>query len=72
MGQGRRDRDLISDERWSRLFAEHPDALERPADEALAEHGQGTTVPLDPEGAAAWWLRAAAAGAAARGRARRQ
>lgn len=41
--------DLAAEERWARLLADHPGALERLADEALAEHQEGKTVPLDPD-----------------------
>ena len=34
---------------WDALFAASQDALARLADEALAEHRQGRTEPLDPD-----------------------
>ena len=39
--------ELESERKWTQLFAESEDALGRLADEALAEHEQGKTVPLD-------------------------
>lgn len=41
--------ELASEERWQEAFARTQDALARMADEALAEHRQGRTQPLDPE-----------------------
>jgi hypothetical protein len=38
--------ELESERRWSRMFAEHPEVLERLAAEALAEHRAGLTRPL--------------------------
>ncbi|MEA3359079.1 MAG: hypothetical protein U9R17_06700 [Thermodesulfobacteriota bacterium] len=39
--------ELESETKWERLFAESEDILEKLADEALAEHAQGKTKPLD-------------------------
>ncbi len=39
--------ELESEKKWERLFAESEDFLEKLADEALAEHAQGKTKPLD-------------------------
>ena len=39
--------EMESDKKWERLFAESEDILEQLADEALAEHAQGETKPLD-------------------------
>ena len=41
--------ELDADERWEAAFARSQDALERLADEALAEHRAGRTEPLDPD-----------------------
>ena len=41
--------ELASERRWQRAFADSPDALARLADEALAEHREHRTQPLDPE-----------------------
>ncbi len=41
--------ELGSENKWERLFAESEDVLDRLADEALAEHEQGETQPLDVE-----------------------
>jgi len=38
---------LESEKKWGRLFAESEEILEKLADEALAEHTQGKTNPLD-------------------------
>ncbi len=35
--------ELVSERHWDRAFAESADALERLADEALAEHREGRT-----------------------------
>jgi hypothetical protein len=41
--------EIDSDRRWDDLFS-HPSAvLERMADEALREHAEGLTTPLDPD-----------------------
>jgi hypothetical protein len=39
--------ELASEQRWSEAFAASEDLLARLADEALAEHHAGTTLPLD-------------------------
>lgn len=39
--------ELESEKKWERLFAESENILEKLADEALAEHAQGKTKPLD-------------------------
>ncbi|MGH7710877.1 MAG: hypothetical protein ACREOG_06310 [Gemmatimonadaceae bacterium] len=41
--------DLATDERWEATLAASPGALERLADEALAEHREGRTRPLDSD-----------------------
>jgi len=41
--------ELESERRWSELFAESPDLLERLAEEALTEHRAGKTRLLDPD-----------------------
>lgn len=41
--------ELQSDERWNELFARSQDMLAKMADEALAEHNAGKTLPLDPD-----------------------
>jgi hypothetical protein len=41
--------ELESEERWQRLFEASQDLLARMADEALAEHRAGKTLPLDPD-----------------------
>jgi hypothetical protein len=41
--------EISSQKRWDELFARSPDALSRLADEALAEHRAGRTLPLDPD-----------------------
>ena len=41
--------ELAADERWEAALAATPGALERLADEALAEHRAGRTKPLDPD-----------------------
>lgn len=38
--------ELASEERWTASFAKSQDALERLAEEALAEHRAGLTKPL--------------------------
>ena len=44
------DTDNDSERRWDELFSGPPsEALKRMAEEALAEHRAGRTVPLDPE-----------------------
>jgi hypothetical protein len=41
--------ELQSEQRWNELFARSQDLLAKLADEALAEHRAGKTVPLDPD-----------------------
>ena len=41
--------ELKSEKKWSEAFAESEDALQKLADEALNEHKDGKTNPLDPE-----------------------
>ncbi len=41
--------ELTADERWEAAFAQSQGALERLADEALAEHRAGRTKALDPD-----------------------
>ena len=41
--------ELAADERWEATLSAAPGALERLADEALAEHRAGSTKPLDPD-----------------------
>jgi hypothetical protein len=41
--------EMQSEARWSNLFSKPAPALERMADEALREHEQGRTTPLDPD-----------------------
>jgi hypothetical protein len=41
--------ELAADERWETTIAAEPGALERLADEALAEHRASRTKPLDPD-----------------------
>ena len=41
--------EVAADERWEAAVAASPGALERLADEALAEHHGGRTKPLDPD-----------------------
>ena len=41
--------ELISERKWEKALAESEDVLEKLADEALAEHAQGKTKPLDIE-----------------------
>lgn len=41
--------ELASERRWAAAFAQRPDLLGQLADEALAEHRAGHTVPLDPD-----------------------
>jgi len=40
--------ELASERRWDKSFARSEDALAQLADEALAEHHEGRTEPLDP------------------------
>ena len=39
--------EIISEKKWEKAFAESEDLLEKLADEALAEHAEGKTKPLD-------------------------
>ena len=39
--------ELKADRKWEQVFAESEDVLDRLADEALDEHRQGKTIPLD-------------------------
>ncbi len=41
--------ELRSEQRWNELFAQSQDILARMADEAIAEHKAGKTLPLDPD-----------------------
>jgi len=41
--------EMESEHRWGELFERSGSALERLADEALEEHEQGLTTPLDPD-----------------------
>jgi hypothetical protein len=41
--------ELGSEEHWNELFANSQDKLAKMAEEALAEHRAGKTVPLDPD-----------------------
>lgn len=41
--------ELRSEQRWQGLFAQSQDLLAKMADEALAEHREGKTEPLDPD-----------------------
>ena len=41
--------ELLSEKRWSQLFADSEDVLGRLAAEALDEHHRGQTQELDPE-----------------------
>jgi hypothetical protein len=41
--------ELRSEQRWNELFARSQDMLARMADEAIAEHNAGKTLPLDPD-----------------------
>jgi hypothetical protein len=41
--------ELESEQRWNDLFARSQDMLAKMADEALAEHKAGKTLPLDPD-----------------------
>jgi hypothetical protein len=41
--------ELRSEQRWNELFARSQDMLAKMADEALAEHNAGKTLPLDPD-----------------------
>ena len=39
--------ELMSEKKWGKAFAESEDILDKLADEALAEHAEGKTKPLD-------------------------
>ena len=39
--------EIIAEKKWEKAFAESEDLLEKLADEALAEHAEGKTKPLD-------------------------
>lgn len=39
--------ELADEARWAKSFAEHPEALEKLADEALAEYRAGETMPME-------------------------
>lgn len=39
--------EIVSDRKWERAFAESEDVLDELADEALKEHAEGKTTPLD-------------------------
>ena len=41
--------EMESERRWDEIFRESSGVLERMADEALQEHEQGLTTPLDPD-----------------------
>ncbi len=41
--------EMESERRWEELFGRSATVLERMADDALEEHGQGLTTPLDPD-----------------------
>jgi hypothetical protein len=41
--------ELASERKWAELFANSQDLLSQMADEALAEHRAGKTLPLDPD-----------------------
>jgi len=41
--------EILSERKWEKTLAESEDILEELADEALTEHAQGETKPLDPE-----------------------
>ena len=42
--------EIESERRWDELFSQPPsDALKRMAEQALEEHRQGRTIPLDPD-----------------------
>ncbi|HLY26432.1 MAG TPA: hypothetical protein VKQ72_08845 [Aggregatilineales bacterium] len=41
--------ELESEQRWKEAFAASEDILGQMADEALAEHRAGKTLPLDPD-----------------------
>lgn len=39
--------ELVAEKKWEKVFASSEDVLSRLADEAIEEHGQGRTKPLD-------------------------
>lgn len=41
--------EMASEQRWEEAFANSHDLLAQLADEALAEHRAGQTLPLDPD-----------------------
>jgi hypothetical protein len=41
--------ELRSEQRWHALFSRSPDLLAKLANEAMAEHETGLTLPLDPD-----------------------
>jgi len=41
--------EIRAERRWQSAFVASQDALAALADEALAEHGTGRTIPLDPD-----------------------
>lgn len=41
--------EILSEKKWVNTFAESEEVLEKLADEALSEHKQGRTKPLDPD-----------------------
>jgi hypothetical protein len=41
--------ELASERRWAKAFADSEDVLAQLVEEALAEHRQGRTRPLDPD-----------------------
>lgn len=41
--------ELSSEERWNELFSRSQDILAKMADEAIADHNAGKTLPLDPD-----------------------
>jgi hypothetical protein len=40
---------LAADQKWDDLFARSQDQLEKLAGDALRDHAEGRTVPLDPD-----------------------
>jgi hypothetical protein len=41
--------EIESEKKWDELFSKSPDLLEKMAKEALSEHRNGLTQPLDPD-----------------------
>ena len=39
--------EILSEKKWEKAFAESEDVLDKLADEALMEHAEGKTKPLD-------------------------